>query len=81
MKSNFLSSSLSSTNVKLESVSKARLSVGLLILVCWFYPVIFSSGMAFLYPSSLLLITAFVALVYKSARVREFKAYLLQREK
>jgi len=81
VKSKFLSSSLSSINVKLESVSKARLSVGLLILVCWFYPVIFSSGMAFLYPSSLLLIVAFVVLVYKSARVREFKGYLLQREK
>ncbi|OYZ24551.1 MAG: hypothetical protein B7Y39_01175 [Bdellovibrio sp. 28-41-41] len=81
MKSKFLSSSLSSINIKLESVSKARLSVGLLILVCWFYPVIFSSGMALLYPSSLLLIVAFVVLVYKTARVREFKAYLLQREK
>tara|TARA_B110001454_G_C12723330_1_gene436722 strand:- start:8866 stop:10626 length:1761 start_codon:yes stop_codon:yes gene_type:complete len=72
---------LNSVNQKLETVSKARLIVGLLVLVCWFYPVIFSSGMAVLYPSSILFIIAFVALVYKSARIREFKEYLLQREK
>ncbi|GEM_PF-3525948 len=81
MKSKFLSSSLNSINLKLESISKARLVVGLLVLVCWFYPVIFSSGMAVLYPSSLLFIVAFVVLVYRSARVKEFKTYLLQREK
>ena len=81
MKSKFLSSSLSSINQKLEAVSKARLTVGLLVLVCWFYPVIFSSGMALLYPSSLLFIIVFVVLVYKSVRIKEFKSYLLQREK
>lgn len=81
MKSKFLLTSLNTTNRKLESIGKARLTTGLLVLVCWFYPVVFSSGMAVLYPSSILFIIGFVVLVYKSARMKEFKAYLLQREK
>lgn len=80
MKSKFLSSRMNSINRKQDTISKVRLVVGLLTMVCWFCPVIFSSGMAILYPSSLLLVVAFVYFVYQSARLREYKDYLLQRE-
>lgn len=80
MKSLFLKTSIQVINKSIESTAQLRLLVGTLILVCWFYPVIFSSGMAVLYPGSLIFIIAFVVLVYRSARQREFKSYLLQRE-
>lgn len=81
MKSKYLSTTLNAVNKHLEMITKARLLVGSLTLVCWFYPVIFSAGMAVLYPSSLLLVIGFVYLVYRTARVKEFKEYLLQRER
>lgn len=81
MKSKYLSSRLIRINLQQEKISKLRLGVGIVTLVCWFYPVIFSSGMAVLYPLSFLFVIAFVYLVYQASRLREFKDYLLQREK
>ncbi|MBL7543454.1 MAG: hypothetical protein JNL11_06535 [Bdellovibrionaceae bacterium] len=80
MKSKFLATLIERVNRTLESTAQLRLVVGGLVLVCWFYPVIFSSGMALLYPSSLLFIIGFIVLVYRSVRIKEFKSYLLQRE-
>lgn len=81
MKSHYLSTIFKKINKKQESVSLLRLSVGFLILGCWFYPVVFSGGLAVLYPLSLLLIIFFVFLIYQTSRLKEFKDYLLQRER
>lgn len=81
MKSKFLSSAIKTVNNKQNKISRSRLIVGGLMLIFWFYPVLFSAGMAALYPSSLLLIIGFIFLVYQSARLKEFKAYLVQRDK
>ncbi len=81
MKSKYLSTALNTVNRNLETISKARLGVGALTLICWFYPVVFSSGMAVLYPASLFLLIGFVVLVYRTVRLKEFKEYLLQRER
>ncbi len=81
MKSKFIATSLKQTNKKIDSISKLRLGVGLTILICWFYPVIFNSGLAIFYPLSILFIVGFITLVYKSTRFKEFKDYLIQRER
>lgn len=71
---------LKTVNRKLEIISNARLATGFAILICWFYPVVFSAGVAFLYPISVLFLALFVYFVYQSTRLNEFKAYLIQRE-
>lgn len=80
MNSVFFKSKKKRVEYWLTRVSGFRLLTSVIIIICWFYPVITGKLIEILYPISLIPIGFFIFLLYRTSRLRDFKNYLEVRQ-